>query len=160
MGALFNALVVCMFNGMSELPLTIAKLPVFYKQRDLLFFPAWAYALPATILKIAVSFVEVALWVFTSYYVTGYDPSVKRLILVLIISLLHYVPSQIMFDAIITVCRFFKQYLALVLANQVASALFRLIAAVTRSLVVSNTFGSFVLLILYGNDGFILSRRM
>ncbi|XP_022959810.1 pleiotropic drug resistance protein 1-like isoform X1 [Cucurbita moschata] len=132
MGALFNALVVCMFNGMSELPLTIAKLPVFYKQRDLLFFPAWAYALPATILKIAVSFVEVALWVFTSYYVTGYDPSVKR---------------------------FFKQYLALVLANQVASALFRLIAAVARSLVVSNTFGSFVLLILYGNDGFILSRH-
>ncbi|XP_008461059.1 pleiotropic drug resistance protein 1-like [Cucumis melo] len=132
MGALFNALVVCMFNGMSELPLTIGKLPVFYKQRDLLFFPAWAYALPATILKIPVSFVEVALWVFISYYVTGYDPSVER---------------------------FLKQYLVLVLANQLASALFRLIGALSRSLVVSSTFGSFVLLILYGNDGYILSRH-
>ncbi|XP_022154870.1 pleiotropic drug resistance protein 1-like [Momordica charantia] len=132
MGALFNALVVCMFNGMSELALTIAKLPVFYKQRDLLFFPAWAYAVPAGILKIPVSFVEVALWVFVSYYGTGYDPNVKRL---------------------------FKQYLALVVANQMASALFRLIAALARSLVVASTFGSFVLLILYGNDGFILSRH-
>lgn len=78
MGALFNALIVCMFNGMSELTLTIDKLPVFYKQRDLLLFPGWAYALPAAILKIPVSFVEVALWVFVSYYVTGYDPSIKR----------------------------------------------------------------------------------
>ena len=88
MGALFNALVICMFNGMSELPLTIGKLPVFYKQRDLLFFPAWAYALPASILKIPVSFVEVALWVFISYYVTGFDPSVERF-KILYTSLLH-----------------------------------------------------------------------
>ena len=78
MGALFFGLTMVMFNGMSELSMTIAKLPVFYKQRDLLFFPSWAYALPSWILKIPVTFVEVSIWVFLTYYVIGFDPNVER----------------------------------------------------------------------------------
>lgn len=97
MGAIFFGLIMVMFNGMSELSMTIAKLPVFYKQRDLLFFPAWVYALPSWILKIPITFVEVALWVFLTYYVIGFDPNVQR---------------------------FFRQYFALVLANQMASGCF------------------------------------
>ena len=62
-GALFFSVAGAMFDEMSELPMTIAKLPVFYKQRNLLFFPAWAYALPTWILKIPISFLEVAVWV-------------------------------------------------------------------------------------------------
>lgn len=77
-GSLFYTVLIIMFNGMSELGLTILKLPVFYKQRDFLFFPAWAYALPTWILKIPVTLVEVGIWVFMSYYVVGYDPDVKR----------------------------------------------------------------------------------
>ena len=78
MGALFFGLTMVMFNGMSELSMTIAKLPVFYKQRDLLFFPSWAYALPSWILKIPITFVEVSIWVFLTYYVIGFDPNVER----------------------------------------------------------------------------------
>ena len=52
LGALFFSLLMVMFNGMAELSMTIGKLPVFYKQRDLRFYPAWAYWLPAWILKI------------------------------------------------------------------------------------------------------------
>lgn len=78
MGALFFAVVLILFNGMSELSLTILKLPVFYKQRDLLFFPAWTYALPTWILKIPISLVETAFWVGMTYYVIGYDPNVGR----------------------------------------------------------------------------------
>lgn len=52
----------------------------------------------------------------------------------------------------------FKQYLVLVLLNQVASALFRCIAAVGRNLIVSATLGSFVLLLLFANGGYVLSR--
>ncbi|GKB18404.1 probable glucan 1,3-alpha-glucosidase [Tanacetum coccineum] len=59
MGALFLALVTITFNGFSELSLSILKRPVFYKQRDLLFFHAWAYSLPTWILKIPVTVVEV-----------------------------------------------------------------------------------------------------
>lgn len=77
-GALFFSVVMIMFNGMAEMSMTIAKLPVFYKQRDLLFFPAWAYALPSWFLKIPITFFEVAVWVFTTYYVTGFDPNVGR----------------------------------------------------------------------------------
>lgn len=79
MGAMFFSIIMIMFNGFSELAMTIMKLPVFYKQRDLLFYPSWAYALPTWVLKIPVTFIEVGLWVFMTYYVIGFDPNVERL---------------------------------------------------------------------------------
>jgi len=79
-GALFFTVIIIMLNGFSELAMTIMKLPVFYKQRDLLFFPVWAYSLPTWILKIPVTIVEVAIWVIMTYYVIGYDPYAGRLI--------------------------------------------------------------------------------
>ncbi|KAF9617018.1 hypothetical protein IFM89_033088 [Coptis chinensis] len=132
MGALFFSLLMIMFNGFAELNMTVAKLPVFYKQRDLLFYPAWAYSLPTWILKIPVSFVEVAIWVFLTYYVIGFDPNVERL---------------------------FRQYLLLLFVNQVASGVFRFIAAMGRNIVVANTFGAFSLLVLLVLGGFVLSRE-
>lgn len=78
MGALFFGIMTVMFNGFSELAMTILKLPVFFKQRDLLFYPAWSYTIPTWILKIPISFVEVGVWVFTTYYVIGFDPNVGR----------------------------------------------------------------------------------
>lgn len=78
MGALFFTLVMITFNGFSELTLSILKLPVFYKQRDLLFFPAWAYSLPTWVLKIPVTVVEVATWVIMTYYVIGFDADPER----------------------------------------------------------------------------------
>lgn len=78
MGALFFTLVVIMFNGFSELAMTVVKLPVFYKQRDLLFYPSWAYALPTWILKIPITCLEVGIWVAMTYYVIGFDPNIER----------------------------------------------------------------------------------
>ncbi|XP_077211717.1 pleiotropic drug resistance protein 1-like [Tasmannia lanceolata] len=132
MGALFFSLVSIMFNGFAELAMTIAKLPVFYKQRDLLFYPPWAYALPTWILKIPISFMEVAVWVFMTYYVIGFDPNIVR---------------------------FLRQYLLLLCINQVASALFRFLAALGRDMIVANTFGSFGLVTFMILGGFILSRE-
>ncbi|VFQ72414.1 unnamed protein product [Cuscuta campestris] len=130
-GALFLGVFMAMFNGFAELPMTIYKLPVFYKQRDLRFFPPWAYALPSWILKVPITLVEASLWVFVTYYVIGFDPNVGRL---------------------------FKQLLVMILVNQMASALFRFIAAMGRTMVVANTFGSFALLLLFALGGFVLSR--
>ncbi|KAE8056426.1 hypothetical protein FH972_013201 [Carpinus fangiana] len=132
MGAVFFALSMTMFNGMTELALTILELPVFYKQRDLLFFPSWSYSLPKWILKIPITFLEVSIWVSMTYYVIGFDPSIKR---------------------------FFRQYLLLVCINQMASALFRFIAALGRDMTVANTFGSFALLLVIVLGGFVLSRN-
>uniref|UniRef100_A0A7N0RH17 ABC transporter domain-containing protein n=1 Tax=Kalanchoe fedtschenkoi TaxID=63787 RepID=A0A7N0RH17_KALFE len=131
-GALFFAVIITMFNGMSELSMTIAKLPVFYKQRDLLFYPSWAYAIPSWVLKIPITFVEVAVWVFLTYYVVGFDANVGRL---------------------------FKQILLLIFVNQMASGLFRLMAALGRNMIVANTFGAFALLFLFALGGFVLSRE-
>lgn len=71
MGSLFFAVVLLMFNGMSEMAMTVAKLPVFYKQRDVLFFPTW-------IIKIQVSLFDAGLWISLAYYVIGYDLYVGR----------------------------------------------------------------------------------
>ena len=77
MGAIFFVVTMIMLNGLSELALTIIKMPVFFKQRDL-FYPAWAYTIPTWILKIPISFVEVGGFVFMAYYVIGFDPNVGR----------------------------------------------------------------------------------
>ncbi|KAJ6373081.1 hypothetical protein OIU76_027422 [Salix suchowensis] len=114
-----------------ELAMTIMKLPVFYKQRDLLFYPPWAYAIPTWILKIPITFVEVAIWTIMTYYVIGFDPNIGR---------------------------FFKQYLIFVLTNQMSSGLFRMTGALGRNIIVANTFGSFALLAVLVMGGFILSR--
>lgn len=77
-GALFFGVTMIMFNGMAEISMTIAKLPVFYKQRDFFFFPPWAYALPSWFVKIPVSFIEAAVWTILTYYVIGFDPNIWR----------------------------------------------------------------------------------
>ncbi|GAU11042.1 hypothetical protein TSUD_113350 [Trifolium subterraneum] len=131
-GALFFAIVIVLFNGMPDISMTIKRLPVFYKQRDLLFYPAWTYAIPTWILKIPITLVEVVVWVSVTYYVIGFDPNVFR---------------------------FFKQCLVLVLLGQVASAIFRSIAATGRNMIIANTFGSFAIVTLLTLGGFILSRE-
>ncbi|KAF5466682.1 hypothetical protein F2P56_016588 [Juglans regia] len=67
-----------------------------------------------------------------TYYIIGYDPNVGRL---------------------------FKQYLLLVALTQMASALFRLIAAISRNMIIANTFGFYVLILLFALGGFVLSRE-
>ncbi|GAV68072.1 ABC_tran domain-containing protein/ABC2_membrane domain-containing protein/PDR_assoc domain-containing protein, partial [Cephalotus follicularis] len=132
MGALFFTLLSIMFNGFSELAMSIMKLPVFYKQRDLDFYPSWAYSLPTWILKIPITLVEVGIWVFMTYYVIGFDPNVER---------------------------FFKQYFLLVCLNQMASGLFRLIGALGRNMIVANTFGLLAFLTVMVLGGFVISRQ-
>lgn len=78
MGSLFYTMMIIMFTGFSELALTVMRLPVFFKQRDLLFFPAWAYSLPTCLIRIPLTFAEASIWVTMTYYVIGYDPSIER----------------------------------------------------------------------------------
>ncbi|KAH6836491.1 pleiotropic drug resistance 12 [Perilla frutescens var. hirtella] len=131
-GALFFTVIMVMFNGMSEISMTIRKLPVFYKQRDMFFFPPWAYGLPTWLLNIPITFIEVGIWTSLTYYVIGLDPNAGR---------------------------FVKQYLLLIFVNQSASALFRFIASAGRNMIVANTFGLFTLVMLFALGGFVLSRN-
>ncbi|CAK7326246.1 unnamed protein product [Dovyalis caffra] len=78
MGALFYALVLLLVDGVPELQMTTSRLAVFYKQRELYFYPAWAYAIPAAILKVPLSLLEAFVWTALTYYVIGYSPEFGR----------------------------------------------------------------------------------
>uniref|UniRef100_A0A453R5W1 ABC transporter domain-containing protein n=1 Tax=Aegilops tauschii subsp. strangulata TaxID=200361 RepID=A0A453R5W1_AEGTS len=130
-GALTFSLITILFNGFAELQLTIKILPTFYKQRDFLFSPPWTFGLANIILKVPVSFVEAGVWVVLTYYVMGFAPSAGR---------------------------FFRQFLAFFATHQMAMALFRFLGAILKSMVVANTFGMFVQLIIFIFGGFIIPR--
>ncbi|PKA64532.1 Pleiotropic drug resistance protein 6 [Apostasia shenzhenica] len=131
LGALYFAAVMILFNGFTEVALLIAKLPVLYKHRDLHFYPPWTYSLPSWVLSILTSFIESAMWVAVTYYVVGYDPHITR---------------------------FFGQLLLLFFLHQMSLALFRVMASLGRNMIVSNTFGSFAMLVVMILGGFIVSR--
>lgn len=132
MGALFFGLVHVMFNGFPELSMTVSRLPVFYKQRDLLFYPCWAYALPTWIMRIPLSVLEAGIWVCVTYYVMGFAPEAER---------------------------FFRQFFLLFMMHQMSLALFKFIASLGRNMIVSQTFGSFALLVVFVLGGFVVSRE-
>ncbi|XP_042014455.1 ABC transporter G family member 39-like [Salvia splendens] len=130
-GALFFSLMTMMFNGMAELSMTVSRLPVFFKQRDLLFYPAWAFCLPIWILRIPLSIVETCIWMILTYYTIGFAPSPGR---------------------------FLRQFLTLFSIKQMALGLFRFIAALGRTQVVANTLGTFSLLVIFVLGGFIVAK--
>ncbi|CAL5350301.1 unnamed protein product [Camellia sinensis] len=57
-----------------KVALTVLRLPVFYKQRDFLFYPPWAFGLPIWVLSIPLSLVESAIWISLTYYTIGFAP--------------------------------------------------------------------------------------
>ncbi|KAF7026533.1 hypothetical protein CFC21_038644 [Triticum aestivum] len=130
-GALTFSLITVLFNGFAELQFTIKMLPTFYKQRDFLFFPPWTFGLVNIISKVPVSLVESSVWVILTYYVMGFAPAAGR---------------------------FFRQLLAFFLTHQMAMGLFRFLGAVLKSMVVANTLGMFVILIIFIFGGFVIPR--
>lgn len=77
-GALLFALITNMFNGFPELPMTIERLPVLYKQRELLFHPTWVFTFPTVLLRVPISLVESTVWTILTYYVIGFTPEASR----------------------------------------------------------------------------------
>ncbi|KAK4385528.1 Pleiotropic drug resistance protein 2 [Sesamum angolense] len=130
-GALFFSLINVMFNGTAELALTVLRLPVFFKQRDALFYPAWAFSLPIWLLRIPLSLMESLIWIILTYYTIGFAPEASR---------------------------FFRQLLAFFALHQMALSLFRFIAALGRTQVVANTLGTFTLLMVFVLGGFIIAK--
>ncbi|KAK2996819.1 hypothetical protein RJ639_026085 [Escallonia herrerae] len=130
-GALFFSLINVMFNGVAEISMTVFRLPVFFKQRDSLFFPAWAFALPIAVLRVQISLVESAIWILLTYYTIGFAPAASR---------------------------FFKQLLAFCGIHQVAVSLFRFIGGLGRTQVVTNTLGSLTLLLVFVLGGYIVAK--
>ena len=132
MGALLFGLIMNMFNGLAEMAMTIQRLPVFYKQRDLLFHPPWTYTLPTFLLGIPISIFETTAWMVVTYYSVGLAPEAER---------------------------FFKQFLIIFLIQQMAAGIFRFIASICRTMTIANTGGMLALLVVFLTGGFLLPRR-
>ena len=50
---------------------TIQRLGVFFRQRDNLMFPAWAFVLPGTLMRLPIGLVESLAWTVFTYFETG-----------------------------------------------------------------------------------------
>ncbi|KAL1220620.1 ABC transporter G family member 41 [Cardamine amara subsp. amara] len=131
MGSLFTALFRLLADGLPELNLTISRLGVFCKQKDLYFYPAWAYALPSIILKIPLSVLDSFIWTLLTYYVIGYTPEVGR---------------------------FFQQFLILSAFHLSCVSMFRAIAAIFRTVVSSTITGAISIFVLSLFGGFIIPK--
>lgn len=131
MGALYAGVVIVKFNGMTELQMMIKRLPIFYKQRELLHLPGWALLLSVVILSIPISLVEAGIWTSLTYFAVGFTP---------------------------TLIRFLQQLLAFFCVHQMSMALFRFISAVGRTQVMANTLGTATLIAIFVFGGFVESR--
>ncbi|KAH7838131.1 hypothetical protein Vadar_022406 [Vaccinium darrowii] len=133
LSVLFFSLVHMMFNGFTELPLMIFRLPVFYKQRDNFFHPAWAWTASSWILRLPYSVVEAVVWSCVVYYTVGLAPDAGR---------------------------FFRFMFLLFSIHQMALGLFRMMASLARDMIIANTFGSAGLLVVFLLGGFIIPKAM
>ncbi|GJP34732.1 hypothetical protein CLOM_g19168, partial [Closterium sp. NIES-68] len=131
LGALFFALLMMLFNGLSEMALLTARLPVFYRHRAALLYPAWAWVAPMALLSLPFSAWASALWAALTYYTIGFAPEPGR---------------------------FFLHLLLLFLLHQTAIALFRLVAALARSTVLAATVATCALVLLVLLGGFLLDK--
>ncbi|KAK9934094.1 hypothetical protein M0R45_021251 [Rubus argutus] len=131
MGSLFYALLILLVDGFPELAMTVSRIVVFYKQKELCFYPAWAYAIPAAILKIPLSFLEAFVWTILTYYVIGYSPEVGR---------------------------FFRHFLLLFAVHLTSISMFRFIASIFQTVGASMTAGSSSILSVLLFGGFVIPK--
>ncbi|KAL5059925.1 hypothetical protein RYX36_031529 [Vicia faba] len=131
LGSLYYTLVRLMTNGVAELIMTITRLPVVYKQKAFYLYPAWAYCLPAAILKIPFSVLDSLVWTSITYYVIGYSPEITR---------------------------FLRQFLLLIALHMSLTSMCRSLAVVFKTNVAATTVGSLVLVLMFLFGGFILPR--
>ncbi|KAK3124032.1 hypothetical protein QOZ80_8AG0639510 [Eleusine coracana subsp. coracana] len=131
MGALFMAVVIVNFNGMTEIAMTIKRLPTFYKQRELLGLPGWALISSVFLISIPISLVETGLWTGLTYYVIGFAPSFIR---------------------------FIQHFLVLFAMHQMSMGLYRFLAAIGRTQVMANMLGTAALIAIYILGGFIITK--
>ncbi|KAK9804995.1 hypothetical protein WJX73_009787 [Symbiochloris irregularis] len=128
----FGILVGLMMDNFSEMAFMVETLPVYFRQRGRYYYPAWTWALPTTLLRIPYSFVIALLSSCILYWVIGFAPSAGR---------------------------FWSFVFLFMLAHQLASTLFRTIAAITRSLVLAYPLAWLIFLTILLLGGFILNKR-
>ncbi|KAK9802906.1 hypothetical protein WJX73_004507 [Symbiochloris irregularis] len=130
-GFTFFALLVMLFNGLSEMTFTVQRIHTFFKQRADKFYPAWSFVLPTTVLRLVYSLTESLIFSCITYFVVGLVPAPGR---------------------------FFRYFFLLFLMHTMSVTLFRAIGGIARNLVVANACGSLLLLGVLLMGGFVLAK--
>lgn len=60
--------------------LLIERLPVYYKQRDAGFYPAFCFALPEILMQVPLIFTEACIWTLMVYFMVGFATSARLFI--------------------------------------------------------------------------------
>ncbi|KAK8695298.1 hypothetical protein V6N13_000464 [Hibiscus sabdariffa] len=131
LGAMFYTLLILVVDEFPEIHLTVSRLSIFYKQKMLYFYPAWAYAIPSIILKIPISFIQSLVWTSLTYYVMGYSPEVGR---------------------------FFCQFLMYFTVQISSASLYRFLASICQTMDCSVAVGTLVLFLELIFCGFIIPQ--
>ncbi|KAL3150185.1 hypothetical protein ABBQ32_000044 [Trebouxia sp. C0010 RCD-2024] len=131
-GFCFFATLVMLFNGIAELSMSCERLPVFWKQRRMLFFDSFSFAFPTFLQRLPFSLTEAVVWTVITYFPVGLagDPG-----------------------------RFFMFMALLFLTHQIGITLFRVIATASRTIVVANAGGMLLLLCVFLMNGFVIRRE-
>ncbi|DBA79271.1 TPA: hypothetical protein ACH3X2_007820 [Trebouxia sp. C0005] len=130
-GYCFFATLVMLFNGIAELSMSTERLPVFWKQRRMLFFDAASFAFPTFLQRIPFSLTEAVVWSVLSYFPVG----------------LAGQPG-----------RFFMFLALLFLTHQIGICIYRVVATASRQIVVANAAGMLLLLCVFLMNGFVIRR--
>jgi ABC-2 type transporter len=78
LSAMFFSLAYMQFIGLAECAESMMRLPLFYKHKYALFFPAWAYAIPPAIVRLPIILVEVTGWTVVVYWLVGLEANAAR----------------------------------------------------------------------------------
>ncbi|CAI5995028.1 unnamed protein product, partial [Closterium sp. NIES-64] len=132
LGAIFFGMVTMLSSSIIELTLLMARLPIFFLQRDNLLFPAWAWSVPMALLSLPVS-----LWSAGRPSPTTASASPPNS------------PGKY---------SFISQLLLFFVTHMAGSALYRAVATVLRSTTVINTLGNFIIVLLFLLSGFIVTK--
>ncbi|GAB4817617.1 hypothetical protein N2152v2_004663 [Parachlorella kessleri] len=130
MGVLFYSQLYMLLGGLAEMHLLIERLAVFFRQRDIRFYPGWCFAVPAFLLRVPFGLVEATLWTYIVYFIVGFSGTVRVLMF----------------------------WFLLFLQNIWSTSLFQTIAMVCRNDTVATAFGSFFMLVFFNTGGFVLNR--
>jgi hypothetical protein len=77
-GEIFFNCVMIMMAGLAELTFTIVRLPIYYKEKELFLYPAWAFTIPMFVMRLPWTFLEAAVWECITYFLIGFTSSAGR----------------------------------------------------------------------------------
>jgi len=123
---------MCMFmGGFNFAPIFTKRLPVFFKQRNYHFYPAWSYALAGSLLRVPEHFLSASLWTVMVYFSVGF---------------------------VVDAGRFFIFWLNMFSCAMFSTSLFQLLGALTRNDVLAQGLGAVALLMSIVTSGFPIAR--